>query len=256
MAEARGKPWLVVPLSVPDTVVSGYERMSEHYTIAASMETLLGKADQPFQFGPDSAQALGVYEFYDPSPGSDRLELDLRRPVVDSLHTATGHRYILAVQSVYWSKTNDRFLKELGAGLVVGAVALGLGARHLILTATPSSGKSVVMELVDARNGESITGGAVRSEDDAFEPPAQALLLNLLTGRELTPSSFDVDVFDDVIVYRYEKPSVVGTGFRVDGWEAVVERDDEADVRIPVESVKRVKSTTQNRFIFPAKEAR
>jgi hypothetical protein len=60
-----------------------------------------------------------------------------------------------------------------------------------------------------------------------------------------------VDVSDDVIVYRRKGEDIVGTGFSVDGLEAVVERANRNPRRVPIQSVTKVKSTSRNRVIFP-----
>lgn len=260
--DARGENWVVVPLVVPDTVVSGRERISDHNAVVSTVSEFFPHADQPFQVGADTTErgaeaAMPLFDFYRvDSLSQEREDVALRESVLDSLRDRAGSRYVLAVQGVRWSSTTGRVVRDIGIAVVASAISLGVGFDYVLVPSGPSDGTIVVMELVDARTHERVTGGAVQSNEDQFDPTVHALLFKLLTGRELTPSSFDVDVSDDVLVYRYEKPTIVGTGFRVEGGEAVVEREDEGAVRIPVDEVKRVKSTLQNRFIFPAKEAK
>jgi hypothetical protein len=70
------------------------------------------------------------------------------------------------------------------------------------------------------------------------------------------PQSFEVSTSDDVIVYRYEKSDIVGTGFHVEAMDAVVELRDGTRRHLPIHTVKKVKSTTRNQFIFPVEPAK
>jgi hypothetical protein len=251
--KARGTTWVVVPLVLPDTTISGYDRISKHDSLAAGVREVLRDAEQPFRVH----ENMTLYEFYRPVSGTEsdgELTFDLIPAVLDSIRRTGGGRYVLAVQGSSWSRTTGQAVKEIGAAVLAGLASGITGAPLYYVPNTPSEGRTVVLDLVDAR-ADTTVSGALRRTRAGIKPASRSAVVGLLTGRTLTPESFEVDTSDDVIVYRYEKPDIVGTGFRVESMEAVVELRDGTSTRLPIQTVKRVKSTIQNRFIFPVETA-
>lgn len=107
------------------------------------------------------------------------------------------------------------------------------------------------LALVDVRRREVLARQTIESATSDIDRVLSSALTVLFTGRFLSPSSFGVRTSDDVIVYRNAQPEIVGSGFRVEGLEAVGERAGDSPQRLPVHTVSKVKSTTRNRTIFP-----
>lgn len=247
--ETRDTTWAVVPLVVPDTTISGHNRISKHDSLTVGVQEALGDAGQPFRM----SENVELYDFYRRVPAKEEEQaftFELIPAVLDSIRRTSGCRYLLAVQGTSWSKTTGQVVEEIGIAALSGLASGITGVPIYYAPNTPGQGQAVVVDLIDAQADSTIRGGVLRTEANT-KLASRSAVVGLLTGRSLTPRSFEVDTSDDVIVYRYEKPDVVGTGFHVDATEAVVERPDGANERLPIHTVKRVKSTTQNRFIFP-----
>jgi hypothetical protein len=161
-------------------------------------------------------------------------------------------RYVLTLHGVRWTKTRRRIVAERGASALSAVAGLATGREELfVFPAGPSEETVVGVALVDVRERDVIAEGTIATASANVDAAVQSALIWLLTGRRLSPESLGVDVSDDVIVYRREGEAMVGTGFSVDGLEAVVERANRNPRRVPIQSVTKVKSSSQNRVIFP-----
>lgn len=253
---ARNARWAVVPLSVADTVVADYRRVSEHAAVAQAVPSLLTAAGQAFRLigDPASEAPVSLQNVYrrTESRGAGRLGLTPRPAAFDSLQAVSGCRYVLTVHAIRWSKTSRRIVAERSVSALSAVASIASGRDELfVLPADPSEETVVGIALVDVRQRNVIAEGTIATPSAEVEAAVQSALIWLLTGRRLSPESLGVDVSDDVIVYRREGEAMVGTGFSVDGLEAVVERANRSPRRVPIQSVTKVKSTRRNRVIFP-----
>jgi hypothetical protein len=251
---ARDTTWAVVPLILPDTTISGYNRISKHDSLADGIREALRDAGQSFE----RQASMDLYEFYRRVPAEENeseFTFKLIPSVLDSLRQASGCRYLLAVQGSSWSKTTGQAAKEIGVAVLSGLVSGITGVPLYYAPNTPGEGQTVVLDLVDTRADSTVSGGVLRTKR-GIKPASRSAIVSLLTGRTLMPQSFEVSTSDDVIVYRYEKSDIVGTGFHVEAMDAVVELRDGTRRHLPIHTVKKVKSTTRNQFIFPVEPAK
>ncbi len=250
---ARQAEWLVAPLILPDTTVSGHNRWSEHRALASALSELLGDADQPFAImgGGDRTQWLSVDAFYRRVAVDDgETDFRVRPSVLDSLRETTGARYVLAAQSSSWSTTSGRKARDLGVAVIaaVATTAVGLGP---VVMMQPQDGATVVFDLIDTHTKQTVSGGAYSTKEDAPLPAARELLYGMITGRTIPPGSLNFEADQDVIVYRVDGPTVRGRLTDIEGYDLVVETRDDADARVSLVDVSTIKSTSQNRKIFP-----
>lgn len=253
---ARNARWAVVPLSVADTVVADYRRVSEHAAVARAVPPLLDAAGQAFRLIGDPAMEApvtlqNVYRRTE-SRGENSLGLAPRPAAFDSLQAVSGCRYVLTLHAIQWSKTGRRIVAERSVSALSAVASFATGYEELfVLPSGPSDETVVGVSLVDVRDRSVIAEGTVATPSAEVDAAVQSALIWLLTGRRLSPESLGVDVSDDVIVYRTKGEAIVGTGFSVDGLEAVVQRADREPRRVPIQSVTKVKSTSRNRAVFP-----
>jgi hypothetical protein len=253
---ARNARWAVVPLSVADTVVADYRRVSEHAAVGQAVPPLLTAAGQAFRLigDPASEAPVSVQNVYRRTESRRKSAFGLtpRPAAFDSLQAVSGCRYVLTLHGVRWTKTRRRIVAERGASALSAVAGLATGREELfVFPAGPSEETVVGVALVDVRERDVIAEGTIATASAEVDAAVQSALIWLLTGRRLSPESLGVDVSDDVIVYRREGEAMVGTGFSVDGLEAVVERANREPKRVPIQSVTKVKSSSRNRVIFP-----
>jgi len=249
---ARGTPWTVVPLIVPDTTVSGYVRTSRHDTLRTKLSAVLTDAGQPnLMFSdPSSGGSLDLYHVYRGVSVDGRNKLVPDFAAVQSLRQIEDHRYVLAARATAWSRKTGRALKEVSAYTLALLFTEAADSDAFSEPYNFDDGTAVVLDLIDTGTGEVIGRGTARTKQ-GVDAAVRSAVLELLTGRTLAPQNFDVDTADDVIVYRYEKPTLIGTAFRVVEMEAVVDLQEGEVKRLPLHTVQTVKSTTKNRIIFP-----
>ena len=253
---ARNARWAVVPLAVADTVVADYRRVSEHAAVAQAVPPLLDAAGQAFRLIGDPAIEAPVFlqNVYrrTESGGESRLGLAPRPAAFDSLQAVSGCRYVLTLHAIRWSKTSRRIVAERSVSALSAVASFAAGREELfVLPAGPSKETVVGVALVDVRERDVVAERMIATPSAEVDAAVQSALIWLLTGRRLSPESLGVDVSDDVIVYRRKGEAMVGTGFSVDGLEAVVQRANREPKRVPIQSVTKVKSTSRNRVIFP-----
>jgi hypothetical protein len=253
---ARNARWAVVPLSVADTVVADYRRVSEHAAVAQAVPLLLTAAGQAFRLigDPASEAPVSLQNVYRRTESRRKSAFGLtpRPAAFDSLQAVSGCRYVLTLHAVRWSKTSRRIVAERSVAALSAVASFATGQEELfVLPARPSEETVVGIALVDVGERDVIAEGTIATASADVGAAVQSALIWLLTGRRLSPESLGVDVSDDVIVYRRKGEAIVGTGFSVDGLEAVVERANRNPRRVPIQSVTKVKSTSRNRVIFP-----
>jgi len=254
---ARDARWAIVPLAVADTVAADYRRVSEHAGVAQAVPPLLTASEQAFRLIGDPAieapvSLQNVYRRPE-SRGESTLGLAPRPAAFDSLQAVSGCRYVLTLHAIRWSKTRRRIVAERSVSALSAVSSFATGREELFVLPTGPSEKTVVgITLVDVRERDVIAERTIATPSAEVDAAVQSALIWLLTGRRLSPESLAVDVSDDVIVYRRRGGAIVGTGFSVDGLEAVVERANRKPQRVPIQSVTKVKSTRRNRVVFPA----
>lgn len=248
--EARGATWTLVPLVFPDTVVSGYEHVSRHKALRSELQEALRVAEQSFQTYDDTTEKGGVYAYDVYRRDEESGKLEPVYPALQSIRQASGRRYALTARATEWSRTAGQAVNEIGTSALSFFFPETVSHDALSEPYDFNNGTAVVLDLIDTWAGQIVGRGTARTKR-GVEAGVRAALLELLTGRTLTPRSFEVDTSDDVIVYRYAEPNLIGASFRVDKMDAVVELQDGTVKRIPIHTVKKVKSTTSNRTIFP-----
>jgi len=252
-ASARQAEWLVAPLILPDTTVSGHNRWSEHQPLASALSELLEDADQPFAImgEGDRTQWLSVDAFYRRVTVDDgETDFRVRPSVLDSLRQTTGARYILAAQSSSWSTTSGRKARDLGFAAIAAVVTTAVGLGPIVLM-QPQDGATVVFDLIDTRTKQTVSGGAYSTEEDTPLPAARELLYGMFTGRTVPPGSLNFKADQDVIIYRVDGPTVRGRLTEIDGYDLIVDTRDDETVQVSLVNVSTIKSTSQNRKIFP-----
>jgi hypothetical protein len=254
--KTREARWAVLPLAVQDTTVDGFERVSLHADAAAAVPRMLRDAGQAVRVvgdprEGDTVQVTDVYRRADRSETA--FDLTPRVAAFDSVQAVSGCRYVLTLHAVRWSKTREQVWGERSISALSAMAGIASGRDELfVLPRTPSDETILSLALVDVRRRTVVARRTVASAVADADLVLHSGITWLLTGRYLSPPSFAAATDGDVIVHRYGQPDLVGTGFSIDGREAVVEMKDGTTRRLPVHTVTKVKSTTQNRTIFPA----
>lgn len=257
--------WTLVPLRAKGPATADQGVTSYHNHLASIIERELARRGQTAVLyrGDGGSDTTGVRpdRLYRSTEGEESRPLDYE--ALNKIARTTGTQYVLLVQAVRW----DRSLFADGGEAFVGfsptgGLTVGLGTGS-------TKGLSVNLALVDVseertvwQRGRRFTGmlestvNPFGTDERTIELYARSMILELTTGRELSPKSFTLETNNDVIAYRYGKPSVAGRSARVDEGEIIVEKQDGNTVRYPIETVSSIKSTTQNERIFPATEVR
>lgn len=258
---ALDAPWTLVPLQAEGPATADQGVTSYHNHLASVAERELARLGQTAVLyrGDGGSDTTGVRpdRLYRSAEGEESRPLDYEA-LNETAHT-TGTQYVLLAQAVRWDRSLFADGVEVSAGFSpTGGLSIRLGTGA-------TKGLSVNLALIDVseertvwQKGRRFTGmlestvNPFGTDERTVKLYGRSMILELITGRELSPRSFTLETDDDVIVYRYGTSSVVGRSARVDGGDIVVEKQDGKTVRYPIETVSSIKSTTQNQRIFPA----
>jgi len=174
--------------------------------------------------------------------------------VLQQIRDQTGTRTLFLVRADRQDQPDTDGVRPFVALDPQGGLLIG------VTTASEPAGQVTSAALVDAKTAEVlwsgsrvVYGGGLLSQVEAPEVVglnARSVVVEVLTGRELTPLDFQVETSNSVIVYRYEE-TIIGTSARVEGRDVVVEKKDGTVARYPLHTVSQIKDTMQNQVIFP-----
>jgi hypothetical protein len=186
-------------------------------------------------------------------------EGEKKRPFNDyflrRIQKKTGTRYLFLVRADRWETSDDKLRVFVGisSGTAPGRIGLGIGDEEGARPITSAS-------LIDASTKEILWQGArfsgnadVNAESERGAVlGARSLIVEALTGRALPYPNFLAEDSGTLLVYRYDKETIVATSARVERTTVVVQKKEGKTVRYPIEAVSRIKNTNRNDVVFPS----
>lgn len=278
-SEAYASPWLVVPVhpsadytEAPDSTLDAYyNRMLNEVT------TTMDVYDQSYTVYADSPRyetGISADSLYEEVPESEQDDVNAdRRISVDVLRAIANEAdatHLFVVDPNNEVDAEKPSLLGLGAGILAdGGISLGvlfplarmLGDPKTLVTtsmfweAKQTSGQAT--ESVDLqpvwgglRAATAEASGLPSGDVDAIGYGVRSMVLELKTGRAVSPRAFLVESDDPVTVYRLGQSRLRGTAVHVDDLDFVVQQRDGTVVRVPIHLVSRIKNPAQNETIF------
>lgn len=253
-SSAYDQAWTVVPVRPPEL---GEEGRQKHRRMIEEVRESLSTYDHPFTLYSTVDEGMaGVSSdtLYRSAP-DDEEKRPLNEEALQRIQDRTGTRYLLLVRADRQDQPESDGLRPFVGLDPQGGLMIGV-------TTAPEPAQQVTSAaLVDADTAEVlwsgsrvVYGGGPLSSFGAPEVVrlnARSLVVEALTGRQLTPGDFHVETSHSVLVYRYEE-TIVGTSARVKGREVIVEKKDGTVARYPIHTVSQIKDTMQNQVLFPA----
>lgn len=258
-----GKTWTVIPVltPVPEEAKDGVT-LYQDVLQSVTMRYLdaLGQPARVYRAASSNTAPMAMDSLFLPAPAEDEPR-PLRKDRIQAIQESTGSRYLLLLKSARWERSIfDSISFSPSVGFEVSAAGPGLFIG--LFKVGPTRIFTASMALVDARTSEIIwnqTQGLQATDlsdtataDALINAYTRSMALQLVTGAEVSSMSFGVEADGGVIVYRHDAPTVRGSSVSVDGFDVVVGDEDGATRRYPIQSVSSIKSTSQNRRIFPA----
>ena len=222
---------------------------------------MLSAYGQQFAVYGQSGEKTGVppdtlYE----NPGTDGKALSFDDKVLRHIREKTGGEHLLLTRADQWYEPDG------GIQFFVGGSSEGIGGGvHIPIEnidgEEPESRLVTSAMLVSAGTeevlwkGARFTGASSANSDlsRAAALGSRSLMVEMMTGRALPYSNF---LFDEstggLLVYRYNKGSVIATSVRMDRTEVIVEKKEGTTVRYPIHTVSKVKNTTERKVVFPS----
>jgi hypothetical protein len=258
--EAQDTTWAVVPI-LPPAGQAEEVSWNRHRKMVDETAKMLSAYEQTFSVYGQSENKTGIppdtlYE----SAGTDGKAPSFDDTVLSRIREKTGAKHLLLTRADQWYEADGDDLRffvgissdGIGGGIQIPIGNVGDGRDSRLVTSAMLVNASTEEVLWE---GARFTGASSANSDlgRAAALGSRSLVVEMMTGRALPYSNFLFEKSSgDLLVYRYNKGSVIAESVRMARTEMIVEKKEGPTVRYPIHTVSTVKNTIQREVVFPS----